>query len=65
MNTVKAFKIFHEINSPEYSLEEKGEAILEVVKMPTHNSITKAAMLEVINFLLNELFEIEERENNA
>ena len=65
MNIGKAIGIFHKINSSEYTLEEKGEAILNVVKMPTHNSITKAAMLEVINFLLNELFEIKELGNNG
>lgn len=65
MNIIRATKIFHEINSSDYSLEEKGNAILQIVTMPTHNSITKAAMLEVIKFLLNELFEVVEDEENA
>lgn len=65
MNIGKAVRIFHEINSSDYSLEEKGNAILQIVTMPTHNSITKAAMLEVIKFLLNELFEVVEDEENA
>lgn len=64
MKIIRAIKIFHEINSSDYSLEEKGNAILQIVTMPTHNSITKAAMIEVIKFLLNELFEIEESEQN-
>lgn len=64
MNLIRAMQIFHSINSSEYSIEEKGMAILTVMKMPTNNSITEEAMRKVIYFLLNELFEIEEREKN-
>lgn len=39
-------------------------AIYEVLKMPTHNGITKDAMLKVIEYLLNLAFDIPE-ENEA
>ena len=47
-----ACAIFLQINSEKYTDEEKGTAILEVLKMPTHNGISKSAMLEVIGYLL-------------
>lgn len=36
-----ACAIFLQINSEKYTDEEKGTAILEVLKMPTHNGIFK------------------------
>ena len=45
-------RVFMQIDSDKYTVEEKGTAILEVLKMPTHNGITKDAMLRVIKFLL-------------
>lgn len=38
-----ACAIFLQINSEKYTDEEKGTAILEVLKMPTHNGISKSA----------------------
>lgn len=58
MNIGKACAIFQQIDSPDYTVEEKGEAILHVAQMPTHMSITKAEMLKVIWWLLNLAFEI-------
>jgi hypothetical protein len=40
-----ACAIFLQINSEKYTDEEKGTAILEVLKMPTHNGISKSAMV--------------------
>lgn len=53
-----ACAIFLQINSEKYTDEEKGTAILEVLKMPTHNGISKSAMLEVIGYLLNLAFDV-------
>ncbi len=55
-----ACAIFLQINSEKYTDEEKGTAILEVLKMPTHNGISKSAMLEVIGYLLNLAFDVPE-----
>lgn len=57
MNHGKAAAIFHNINSPEWTDEEKGTAIKIVAEMETHNGVTKAAMLEVIKYLLGLCFE--------
>lgn len=64
MKISTACKIFLQVNSDKYTDEEKGTAIYEVLKMPTHNGITKDAMLKVIEYLLNLAFDIPE-ENEA
>lgn len=58
MNLGKACAIFERINSKSFTDEEKGEAILRVCRMSTHNGITKAAMLRVIWWLLELNFDI-------
>lgn len=60
MNIVKAVAIFANIESDKYTDEEKGTAIMEVAQMPTHNGITKTAMLKVIWWLLNLAFDLPE-----
>lgn len=55
MTYVKAAIIFYEIDSDEYTLEEKREAIFKIVGMATHNSIRKDAMLRVIKFLIEAI----------
>jgi len=60
MNIGKAVGIFNHIDSQEYNAQEKGEAILEVLDMPTHNGITKKAMLKVIRWLLYQAFDVRE-----
>ena len=57
-----ACAIFLQINSEKYTDEEKGTAIL---KMPTHNGISKSAMLEVIGYLLNLAFDVPEESEAA
>lgn len=60
MKISTACKVFLQVNSDKYTDEEKGTAIYEVLKMPTHNGITKDAMLKVIEYLLNLAFDIPE-----
>ena len=62
MKIGKACAIFQQIDSGKYTVEEKGTAIFEVLKMSTHNGVTKDAMLRVINFLLHLAFDVPEQE---
>jgi hypothetical protein len=64
MNIGKACAIFQQIDSDKYTDEEKGTAIYDVLKMPTHNGITKDQMLKVINYLLGLAFELPEHPQN-
>ena len=50
MNIGKACAIFEQINSDQFSDAEKLKAVREVVAMPTHNGITKNAMLNVLRW---------------
>lgn len=61
----KAYAIFANIDSPDYTDGEKGAAILQILKMETHNSVTKAAMLRVINYLLRLSFEVPEKQEDG
>ena len=60
MRIGKACAIFLEIDSDQYTPEEKGEAIYEVLKMPTHMGITKGAMLKAIRYLLELAYDLPE-----
>jgi hypothetical protein len=62
MNIGKACAIFAQIDSEEYTDEEKGTAIYDVLKMPTHNGVTKDQMLKVIDYLLKLAFDLVEGE---
>lgn len=53
----EAYSIFHNIDDPNITDEEKGLAIWKVASMETHNSVTKAAMVKVIRYLLGLCFE--------
>ena len=46
MNIGKACGIFEQINSEKYTDQEKLYAIKQVLDMPTHNGITKAAIID-------------------
>lgn len=58
MKILKALEIFQNIESDSYLDSDKGEAISVVLAMPTHNSIPKAAMLQVIGYLLPLCFDL-------
>ena len=44
---------------------EKGAAILAILEMETHNSVTKAAMLKVIDYLLHLAFDVLEPKEDS
>ena len=59
MNIGKAVAIFRDIINPGFTDIERGEAIKVVLNMETHNSISKAEMLNVIKYLWYMVFEDE------
>ena len=68
MKIGKAMEIFEDINSDEYYDADKALAIYRVMYMETHNSVTKASMLEVIKWLWDRHFEfvfVEDEEGGA
>ncbi len=60
MSLGTACVIFQNIDGPGISTEEKAAAIFKVINMETHNSITKAAMLKALRWLLELSFDIQE-----
>ena len=60
MNIGKATGIFMNIETDKYTVIEKGQAILQVIQMPTHNGIAKRYFLEVIWWLMQRVFDIPE-----
>ena len=59
MKVGRALMIFFDIENEGFSEREKALAIYTVLRMPTHNGVTKAKMLEVINWLWNQRYEME------
>ena len=55
-----AYMIFQNIDIPDFSIDEKGTAILKIISMETHNSVTKASMLKALRWLLELSFAITE-----
>ena len=51
MNIGIAISIFEDIESEEYTEEQKAIAIRKVLDMPTKNSITKDQICTVLNWL--------------
>jgi hypothetical protein len=62
MKIGKAVSIFMQIESDKYTEDEKALAIYRVLRMPTHNSITKDSILKAAHYLWNKLYEIEEEQ---
>lgn len=52
--------IFENLFDSRYSVEEKGAAIRTVIDMETHNSITKYQMLKAMNWMWEQIFEMEQ-----
>ena len=55
----RVMEILNDINSPDYSPEEKGEAIRLVLDLATHNGITKKQLVEWCDWLWNMVFKLE------
>lgn len=53
MNFTKAFAVFMQIDSKEFTEDEKYEAIQQVLDAATINSITKKQVLNVVSWLSN------------
>ena len=60
MTIGKACAIFDQIQSDKFTEEEKGIAIYQVLKMPTHNGITKDNILKVTQYLFDLHYDVEE-----
>ena len=58
MKIGQAYKILDNIDSDEYTAEEKGVAIRIILDMATHNGVSKVVLLKALNWLWNEHFEI-------
>ena len=54
MNFTKAFAVFMQIDSKEFTEDEKYEAIQQVLDATTINSITKKQVLDVVSYLFDE-----------
>lgn len=52
-------------NLTENELLVAGNAIKNVMDMPTHNSVTKKDMLNIIKFLWHQIYEYEEVSNDT
>lgn len=64
MKLSESLAIFKNIESEQYDVQEKGQAIFDVCGMVTHNSVTKADMLRVIWWLLGLVFDLPERKQH-
>jgi len=58
-----ATAIFLNIDTDKYTDNEKVLAIHQVLRMSTHNGISKAAMLKVIDYLIHLSFDVTEEAN--
>lgn len=58
MNIGKACAIFKQIESDQFTNQEKLFAIQQVLEMPTHNGFTKAETLAAFRWMFDYTFEI-------
>lgn len=54
----QAYKILDNINSDEYTVDEKALAIRVILDMETHNGVAKPVLLKAMNWLWNEHYEL-------
>ena len=60
MSIGQARAIFENLDKPNCMMECKGLAIRTILDMATHNSITKAQLLKAMDWMWNQIYEIEE-----
>lgn len=58
MKICQAYKILDNIDSDEYTVDEKALAIRKILDMETHNGVTKTVLLRALNWLWNEHYEL-------
>ena len=58
MNIGTARAIFENLNDTKVTIEEKGVAIRKIIDMETHNSITKKQLVEAMDWMWNQMFEL-------
>ena len=58
MKFCQAYKIMDNIDSEEYTEDEKAMAIRVILDMETHNGVTKPVLLYAMNWLWNEHYEL-------
>ena len=58
MNIGTAREIFENLNDTKVTIEEKGVAIRKIIDMETHNSITKKQLVEAMDWMWNQMFEL-------
>ena len=58
MNIGTAFAIFDNLENCGDSIEMKGLAIRKIIDMETHNSVTKDQMIKVMDWMWNQIFEL-------
>lgn len=58
MNFGQAYKILDNIDSEEYTENEKAMSIRVILDMETHNGVTKPVLFKAMNWLWNEHYEL-------
>ena len=62
MNIGRAVGIVKNISNENYTDNEKGLAIYEVMNVPTINSVTKDELVKAIQWLWHKAFEFEDED---
>ncbi len=60
MKIGEAYAIIKQIDSDQYTDDEKGTAIMKIAQMPTHNGVTKKDLLKIVWYLLSFIFDLPE-----
>ncbi len=58
MTRADAYKIFRNLQSDDYTIEEKGMAMHQILSMATMNGITKVELVNALTWLWHQHFEI-------